>query len=211
MDPKTKQHDKSTLTRFGSLRQSMLMSSERNHIADSSPQLPDTRASPEDLYKTAPDSSPSECVRRVVGSTVDKLGRSKTLGSKSPGTRRMFSLNRGRDKEPSPGADSECRILLLTFINIFLFSASKAQRQTLSSSGPVAHDDSPFVRPSSPTTTIRPPLNTFPDDGPVSFYYIFITSLLCSLVTRSELERKRSFKLLLQCHGQRTQIMMTIS
>lgn len=40
-------------------------------------------------------------LRRVVEKTVDKLGRSRSLSSKSP-SKRIFSLGRNRGKEPGP-------------------------------------------------------------------------------------------------------------
>lgn len=40
-------------------------------------------------------------LRRVVEKTVDKLGRTRSLGNKSP-SKRIFSLGRSRGKEPTP-------------------------------------------------------------------------------------------------------------
>lgn len=40
-------------------------------------------------------------LRRVVGKTVDKIGRTRSLNNKSP-SKRIFSLGRSRGKEPSP-------------------------------------------------------------------------------------------------------------
>lgn len=83
-----------------SLLQPLFHSPATGPIIDTSPQSLGLQDSgPEDL-DTVADLSKSGRVRRVVGKTVDKLGRTKSLGGKaqppSPSSRRMFSLNRGK-------------------------------------------------------------------------------------------------------------------
>ena len=48
-------------------------------------------------------------LRRVVEKTVDKLGRSRSLTSKSP-SKRIFSLGRNRGKEPGPSGAIPIRL-----------------------------------------------------------------------------------------------------
>jgi hypothetical protein len=65
---------------------------------DTSPQSLGLHSSIDDLEK-ATDLSASSRVRRVVEKTVDKLGRSKSVGTKNQPTsprRKMFSLHRAR-------------------------------------------------------------------------------------------------------------------
>jgi hypothetical protein len=51
-------------------------------------------------------------LRRVVEKTVDKLGKSRSLNSKSP-SKRIFSLGRSRGKESSPSGEILLRLRTL--------------------------------------------------------------------------------------------------
>lgn len=65
--------------------------------------IPDTSSHAlglEDEGDKSPETSTSS-LRRVVGKTVDKLGRTRSLNNKSP-SKRIFSLGRSKGKEPAP-------------------------------------------------------------------------------------------------------------
>lgn len=64
--------------------------------------VPDTSSQAVGLEEEADKSleTSTSSLRRVVGKTVDKLGRTRSLNSKSP-SKRIFSLGR-RGKEPGP-------------------------------------------------------------------------------------------------------------
>jgi hypothetical protein len=96
MDPKTIR-DKVAV----GVRQPLFHSSGDALTTDTSPQSLGLQSSLDNLDKTAPDLSASGRVRRMVEMTVDKLGRSKSLGSKSQpvSPKRMFGLNRGEGKD----------------------------------------------------------------------------------------------------------------
>jgi hypothetical protein len=62
-------------------------------------QIPDT--SPQALgLEDEGDKCLGSGLRRVVEKTVDKLGRGRSVSNKSP-SKRIFSLGRGRGKDPS--------------------------------------------------------------------------------------------------------------
>ncbi|KAH9081951.1 hypothetical protein EDB83DRAFT_2503137 [Lactarius deliciosus] len=94
-------------------------------------------------------SSPREIVRRVVGRTSDKLGRNKSVGSKSqqqtPKPQRSGSPKKGKERQTT--ADSE------------------GTNNSHPESSPTKHgtnDESPFIRPSSPPSQTTVP--TFQGD-----------------------------------------------
>lgn len=63
--------------------------------------IPDTSSHAlglEDEGDKFPETSTSS-LRRVVGKTVDKLGRSRSLNNRSP-SKRIFSLGRSKGKDP---------------------------------------------------------------------------------------------------------------
>ena len=71
--------------------------------AQVAPPIPDT--SPQALGLDDDGDRSLECsasgFRRVVGKTVDRLGRARSLSNKSP-SKRIFSLGRNRGKDPGP-------------------------------------------------------------------------------------------------------------
>lgn len=138
-------------------------------------------------------------VRRVMEKTADKLNRSKSLerrgpqgpSSKQPASpRRVFSLTRkGKEKQPvDDGAFHHASLDLIcahTF-HCHLMCAYKARSSTRSKrsspSTPSEPDESPFIRPPSPThLPRRPSLQPFTGDGSVSTcsFYSYIFSM-CS-------------------------------
>ena len=132
--------------------------------------IPDTSSQTlglEDEGDKSPETSGSS-LRRVMEKTVDRLGRRSSFSSKSP-SKRIFSLGRNKGKESSPSGTIPIHLHLTPPPNIQPIienvetPASPRNRDT--------PDDSPFVNPSSPTTSIRPSLNSFPLNGSVSVLF----------------------------------------
>ncbi|KAH9044774.1 hypothetical protein EDB85DRAFT_2070865 [Lactarius pseudohatsudake] len=108
-------------------------------------------------------SSPRGIVRRVVGRTSDKLGRNKSVGSKSQqqspkpqrsGSPKCFISQRRKGKERQTTADSEGGTALQ------MTDTGSISQSPSPESSPTKHgtnDESPFIRPSSPPsqTTMR--------------------------------------------------------
>jgi hypothetical protein len=148
--------------------------------------------------------SPREIVRRVVERTSDKLGRSKSLGSKSqhspksqrsslPGSPKCFlsqSRRRSKDQQSASTGDLQGTCNTYDFCTSFRMrpmlvveGGAPAQRADNSStsaspsseSSPTKHlmsDESPFIRPSSPTQ-LRPQSSvpTFQGDSSAGVLY----------------------------------------
>lgn len=77
--------------------------------------IPDTSSQAlghEDEGDKYPETSTSS-LRRVVEKTVDKLGRTRSLNNRSP-SKRIFSLNRCKGKEPGPLGTIQIHLRTLT-------------------------------------------------------------------------------------------------
>jgi sterol 3beta-glucosyltransferase len=177
------------------------------------------------LSEDQKDDGPKGRVKRVVEKTVDKLGRS--LSTKSPtqssprlspspsASKRLFSLSRkAKGKHPGDQPEGENIDITLTVANfrnvadIIDDSDGVTSPHSTHSSRPMfphksravasPTDDSPFIRPESPSPPppSRPSLQAFRGDGSVCFssFTCYSFCLLTCWYERCALEHRLSFK-----------------